>query len=317
MDGRLHQPTRDRPRRRAGAAIHLGALADVEHALAVGSGLLLGPVLQGRRPRLGLRELTRCDYRLLASGFFILAALESLFQPFSPVTGPLTSTLGQSARADLHRGNELIGASVQAVLWFWFARTLYQGRRRSWTWALALLSLVVLGQLVGMVLMARGHAPGWPVAIHEIVGNAAGLAVLILGRRAFRNPSRRRARRTTGALVATVGEDQSGSATALLQEEGTVNNLAWLTTWPENRWFTSDPFAGYVAYRVHAGVALGLCDPVAARPEDRSELQAAFSDKAHHDGLVPCLFSVTQESASHALPEDGTACKWPRRRSST
>jgi lysylphosphatidylglycerol synthetase-like protein (DUF2156 family) len=121
------------------------------------------------------------------------------------------------------------------------------------------------------------------------------------GRRAFRNPSRRRARRTTGALVATVGEDQRSTATALLQEEGTGNNLAWLTTWPENRWFTTPRCSGYVAYRIHAGVALRLCDPVAARVEDRSELLAAFSDKAHHDGLVPCLFSVTQEGATHAL----------------
>lgn len=102
-------------------------------------------------------------------------------------------------------------------------------------------------------------------------------------------------------MVATADEDQRSTATALLQEEGTVNNLAWLTTWPENRWFTTPRCSGYVAYRVHAGVALGLCDPVAAKAEDRSELLAAFSDKAHHDGLVPCLFSVTQEAASHAL----------------
>jgi hypothetical protein len=50
------------------SAIHLGALADVEHALAVGGGLLLGPVLQGRRPQLSLRALTRRDYRLLPVG---------------------------------------------------------------------------------------------------------------------------------------------------------------------------------------------------------------------------------------------------------
>jgi phosphatidylglycerol lysyltransferase len=283
------------------SAIHLGALADVEHALAVGGGLFLGPVLQGRRPRLSLRALTRRDYRLLASGFFVLAAVESLFQPFSPVTGPLTSTLSESARAQDLQNQSLIAAAIQAIAWFWFARSLYKGRRRAWWWAFVLLSLVVLGQLVGMAELVVEHEPGWPVAIYEVLGNAVGLAVLVLGRRAFRNPSRRRARRTTGALVATVGEDQRGSATALLQEEGTVNNLAWLTTWPENRWFTTPRCSGYVAYRVHAGVALGLCDPVAARAEDRSELLAAFSDKAHHDGLVPCLFSVTQEAASHAL----------------
>jgi lysylphosphatidylglycerol synthetase-like protein (DUF2156 family) len=284
------------------SAIHLGALADVEHALAVAGGLLLGPVLQGRRPRLSLRTLTRRDYRLLASGFFILAAVEGLFQPFSPVTGPLTSTLSESTRAEeLQHGGGLIGAVIQAVVWFWFARSLYKGRRRAWWWATALLSLVVFGQLGSMVGLAVQHEPGWPVAIYEVLGNMGGLTVLVLGRHAFRNPSPRRARRTTGALVATVGEDQRGSATEILQEEGTVNNLAWLTTWPENRWFTTPRGSGYVAYQVHAGVALGLCDPVAARPEERSELLAEFSDKAHHDGLVPCLFSVTQEAASHAL----------------
>lgn len=284
------------------SAIHLGALADVEHALAVAGGLLFGPVLLGRRPRLSLRALTRRDYRLLACGFFVLAAVEGLFQPFSPVSGPLTSTLSESARAaELEHPTHLIEASILAVLWIWLARSLYKGRRRAWWWAVVLLSLVVFGELVEMVVLAVQDEPGWPLAIYSVLGNVAGLTVLVLGRRAFRNPSRRRARRTAGALVATVGEDQRGSATALLQEQGTINNLAWLTTWPENRWFTSDRFAGYVAYRVHAGVALGLCDPVAARAEDRSELLAAFSDKAHHDGLVPCLFSVTKEAASHAL----------------
>jgi lysylphosphatidylglycerol synthetase-like protein (DUF2156 family) len=217
------------------------------------------------------------------------------------VTGPLTSTLSNSARAQDLQNQSLITAAIQAAVWLWFARSLYKGRRRAWWWALLLLSLVVFVQLGGMVVMAVQHEPGWPVAIYEVLGNAGGLAILVLGRRAFRNPSPRRARRTSGALVATANEDQRGYATALLQEQGTVNNLAWLTTWPENRWFTSTRSSGYVAYRVHAGVALGLCDPVAARPEDRSELLEAFSDKAHHDGLVPCLFSVTQEAASHAL----------------
>jgi phosphatidylglycerol lysyltransferase len=284
------------------SAIHLGALADVEHALAVSGGLVLGPVLQGRRPRLSLRALTRRDYRLLASGFFLLAAVEGLFQPFSPVTGPLTSTLSENARADaLQNGGSLIAALIQAIAWFWFARSLYKGRRRAWWWAFLLLSLVVLGELVGMVGLAIEHEPGWPVAIYEVLGNLFGLVVLVLGRHAFQNPSPRRARRTTGALVSTANEDHRGFATALLQEEGTVNHLAWLTTWPENRWFITPRCPGYVAYRVHAGVALGLCDPVAARPEDRSALLEAFSDKARQDGLVPCLFSVTQEAASHAL----------------
>jgi len=100
----------------------------VEHALAVTAGLLLGPVLQGRRPSLSLHALTRRDYRLLASGLFVVAAVEGLFQPFAPVSGPLTSTLSQSARADALRDRDsLIAAAIQAVVWFWFARSLYKG----------------------------------------------------------------------------------------------------------------------------------------------------------------------------------------------
>jgi lysylphosphatidylglycerol synthetase-like protein (DUF2156 family) len=91
---------------------------------------------------------------------------------------------------------------------------------------------------------------------------------------------------------------------ALLREQGTVNRLAWMTTWPENRWFVggADHQAGdgYVAYQVHAGVAIGLCDPVADDVQDRSALLVSFADAVTAAGLVPCLFSVTAEAARHA-----------------
>jgi lysylphosphatidylglycerol synthetase-like protein (DUF2156 family) len=77
-----------------------------------------------------------------------------------------------------------------------------------------------------------------------------------------------------------------------------------MTTWPENRWFTGGPSsdkAGYIAYQTHAGVAIGLCDPVAATAERRSALMLAFADRVQAAGLIPCLFSVTQEAADHAL----------------
>ena len=86
---------------------------------------------------------------------------------------------------------------------------------------------------------------------------------------------------------------------ALLRQEGTVNRLAWMTTWPENRWFVSAGH-GYVAYRVHAGVAVGLCDPVAADEADRGGLLGSFADAVRAAGLVPCLFTVTGEAARHA-----------------
>jgi lysylphosphatidylglycerol synthetase-like protein (DUF2156 family) len=82
-----------------------------------------------------------------------------------------------------------------------------------------------------------------------------------------------------------------------LKREGAVNHLSWMTTWPENRWFVADGAAGYVAYRVHAGVALGLCDPVASTAATRAAVLSAFDDRARAAGLVPCAFSVTREAA--------------------
>lgn len=296
-----------RGRLRAGLAtyallflIHMGSLADLEHLLGVGGGLFLGPLLVGRAPRLSRRPLTRRDFRLLACAFFVLAALEGLIQPFTTADGPLASTLSQQARSQELRDTEFWGSVVQAALWFWLARSLYKGRRRAWRWATGLLVAVVGIQLVGLIMMLVAREPGLPVVLYELCGNALGLTVLVTGRHAFRNPSPRKARRTAGNLLAPSADDQRSVATALLEEEGTVNRLAWMTTWPENRWFESGQYAGYIAYRVHAGVAIGLCDPVAARESDRSGLLGAFSNSVHAAGLVPCLFTVTAEAARHA-----------------
>jgi hypothetical protein len=296
-----------RGRLRAGLAtyamlfvLHLGSLADVEHVLGVGTGLALGPVLLARAPRFARRGLTRRDFRLLACAFFVIAALEILLQPFTSADGPLSSTLSDEARAQELRDRELLGSAIQAVLWFWFARSLYKGRRRAWRWAVGLLVLVVAIQVVGTVILLVDGQEGAPAAFFDVLGNSLGLAVLVVGRRAFRNPSPRRARRTTGSLVAPADDEQREAAIAMLHEQGTVNRLAWMTTWPENRWFDSASSRGYVAYRVHAGVAVGLCDPVAATASERSGLLGEFADAVRAAGLVPCLFTVTGETARHA-----------------
>jgi lysylphosphatidylglycerol synthetase-like protein (DUF2156 family) len=153
---------------------------------------------------------------------------------------------------------------------------------------------------IGIALAVEQH-PGWPVVAYTGILTGAQLAILVVGRRAFRNPSRRRARRTAGSFHFTPGEDERTKAADLLRTNGTVNHLAWMTTWPENRWFFTDVGSGgYVAYQAHAGVALGLCDPVAATAAERSELLKAFAYRVRSAGLLPCLFSVTQETADHA-----------------
>jgi len=280
--------------------IHMGSLADLEHVVGVGFGLLLGPYLVGRAPSFSIRQLTRRDFRLLACAFFTVAAVEVFLHPFTHADGPFAVTMSPEARAQEISDPDFWFGVVQIVLWLWLARSLYKGRRRAWRWAVALLVVVLGLQAANYLWMVAVGEPGLLAAGWDIFGNSLGLSVLVVGRHAFRNPSPRRARRTTGSLVAPADDDQRSRATALLREQGTVNRLAWMTTWPENRWFVPHDVPGYVAYRVHAGVAIGLCDPVAATEAERSTLLGAFADAVHAQGLVPCLFTVTEEASRHA-----------------
>ena len=281
--------------------IHIGNLADLEHVFAIIGGLLLGPLLLGRRPRLTVRALTRRDYRLLAATFFLVTAVEGLYLAVAPVGGPLASTLSPELRADqLRSGTDIPGPVIQGLLWCWLARSLYQGRRWAWWWAVVLLGLAMLAQVAGGVMLAVEQQSGWPALSYELAGNSLGMAVLLAGRRAFRNPTKRRARKRQGNLLAPANEQQRRDAVTMLQRVGATNNMSWMTTWPENRWFFAEDCLGYVAYRVHAGVALGLCDPVASSAGDRARLLVSFADRAAAAGLVPCFFSVTQEAAATA-----------------
>lgn len=282
--------------------VHIQGLADLKHAYAIAAGLLLGPLLLGRRPRLTVRSLTRRDYRLLAATFFLIAAVESLYLAVAPVSGPLASTLSPELRAEqLDSASDLPGAVIQGLLWCWLARSLYQGRRWAWGWAVGLLGLATALQVAGGVRLAIEDQSGWPALAYEIASNSLGMAVLITGRRAFRNPTKRRSRKRHGSLLAPADEQQRHDAVALLRRVGANNNMSWMTTWPENRWFFAEEPLGYVAYRVHAGVALALCDPVASSTADRARLFASFADRAASAGLVPCFFSVTEEAAASAV----------------
>ena len=276
------------------AFVYIGALWDLEHLLAVALGLALGPRLVGRRIDLRARSLSRHEYRLLASGAFVVSAAAVGASSLASGGGPLTVGLDEKDSAPA-------SGLVFVVFWLLVANGLRSGRRRAWRWAVGLTvaSLAVL-VAVGVLLAADGH-PGWPLVTYTALLTFAQLAVLVLGRRAFRNPTRRRARRTPGSFHFVPGEDERSRASALLRADGGVNHLAWMTTWPENRWFFSqDGGEGYVAYQAHAGVALGLCDPVAATAAERSDLLQTFADSVQAAGLLPCLFSVTQETADHA-----------------
>ncbi len=277
--------------------VYVGVLWDLEHLLAVAAGLALGPRLVGSRVggRAGVARprLTRREYRLLAAGSFVVSGLAALIAPLAASGGPLATGMP---------GTEAVFASgpVFTVLWLLVAAGLRRGRRSAWRLAVFVTVASLVALLVLAVALAVRSEPGWPVLTYMLAFTLTQLAILVAGRRAFANPSRRRARRIAGSPLALPSEDERARARMLLETRGTPNRLAWMTTWPENRWYLPADDAdepGYVAYRVHAGVALGLCDPVAATPEQRGRLLRGFADRMETAGLVPCLFSVTAEAA--------------------
>ena len=151
-------------------AIHMGSLADLEHVIGVAWGLALGPLMFGRAPTLTARQLTRRDYRLLASGFFVIAAVEVLIRPFTTAEGRSPRRLSAELRAQELADRDLVAGFIQAVLWFWLARSLYKGRRRAWRWAVGLLVLV-MGIQVASLITPRGRRAG---AARGVLGARSG-----------------------------------------------------------------------------------------------------------------------------------------------
>ncbi|WP_406209789.1 DUF2156 domain-containing protein [Kitasatospora sp. NBC_01560] len=108
---------------------------------------------------------------------------------------------------------------------------------------------------------------------------------------ADRDPTRAQAR-------APAADPQARAADLLAHRGG--GNLSWMTTWPDNSYFFPDAPDGdgesYLAYRVHAGVAVALGDPVGAEGS-RAGTITRFAGMCDHQGLVPCLFSATAQAA--------------------
>src|SRR4051812_34561670 len=107
------------------AFVYIGALWDLEHLLAIVFGLAVGPHLVGRRIDLRARQLTRHEYRLLASGAFVVSAAAALASSLASAGGPLTVGLDATETS-------LTSGLLFAVLWLLVANGLRSGRRRAW-----------------------------------------------------------------------------------------------------------------------------------------------------------------------------------------
>ncbi len=276
------------------SVLYVGSLADLEHAIAVGVALPLGRRLVGGVPGPERSGPSRREWRLIASvGLAVIAGIRFVVW-LVPGDGPLGSTAGT--------GGSAAEVAVVLVVTALLVNGLRRGRRVAWRWAVGFSALfVAVALLAGVLLIVAGAIPGpnpdidvggQPLFVADGVLWAGALAVLIAGRRAFAVPSRRRRRR---GVPGSVDRDD---AVALLRRHG-GDHLSWMTTWPENSYFGGNGSQAYVAYRVQAGVALGLGDPVglaAARVPAVDDF-AAMCDAA---GLTPCLFSVGASIAEAA-----------------
>ena len=77
--------------------------------------------------------------------------------------------------------------------------------------------------------------------------------------------------------------------------------MSWMTTWDNNQYLfdTADTPTSVVTYQRHAGVLLALTDPVCA-PDRLRDAAQGFTGFAESSGLVPCWFSIGNETAAVA-----------------
>lgn len=284
------------------SVLYVGSLPDVEHAIAVVLGLVAGPLLLGRPPGLELRRLTAREHRLLASAFLVVSALAALLSTLAPVVGPLTTPVGGPVRLAAVQAAHVLpgGAALHAVSFLVLARVVVRGRRSTWWAALAAVALVTTVQTVAALgFISHDHAC-WPVLVDNAILNLVGLGILLAGRHAFGTVSPRRPNGMRASLHRPGRPQELRQATRMLQTHGAVGRLAWMSTWRGNRWFFGPDRRGYVAYRIRSGVALALGDPVGDTPSSRAALLVDFALWARRDGLVPCVFAASPETAHSA-----------------
>ena len=273
--------------------LYIGVLWDLEHFLAVLTGLLLGPYLLGRRPQPPGLRLTRHEWRITAFTLFLVSALVRVVLYFTPSDGPLGATTDDTDATAV-----MFGAAISLLL----ANGLRKGSRRVWHLAGALTTLSLVFGL--LLLLIEVYSPdrlngagqiesSVPQLAVDVLLWAVQLGVLVAGRSAFRARSSRRGR----AQSLSAMSDRDAAVELLKTHGGTT--MSWMGTWPDNSWFVQRDAAGvptgYLAFQTHRGVAIGLGDPVAADPAARQAVLRAFADDREAHGELSCFFSVTED----------------------
>jgi phosphatidylglycerol lysyltransferase len=284
-----------RLRVRAGLALYVtvsflfvGSFADLAHLWAVAVALPLSRVLVGDRAvgAPGGLSLSRREWRLLAAIGLALIAIGEVVLLLVPAHG----LLGPGAGVQPSVWGVVLDVAVVVVV----LNGLRMGRRWAWWGAMAVGAFNVVTAVVFVLRELSGDLPGTALVITGGVLWAGEMVLLVAGRRAFRAPLQRRLRRRGTAE----GTDREVARELLLRHGG--SNLSWMITWPDNSYFRTDDGDSVIAYQRHAGVAVALGDPVGP-PDRRSEAVRDFAAMCERSGTVPCLFSITADTAVRAL----------------
>ena len=173
--------------------LYSGVLWDLEHLIGVAVGLLVGPLLVGRRraaaaagdePRVAQHR--RPHVRRVGR------------RPPDALVFPADGPLGATSDDD-----SAWGALVTAAISLLLANGLRKGKRISWRWAIAITSLFLGLLLLGSVAVLvdpvendldLGDA-GLPAIVVDLLLWVVQFVVLLLGRDAFRSPSARKLRK--------------------------------------------------------------------------------------------------------------------------
>ena len=265
------------------AVLYLGRLADLEAFVAVAIAMPFSRKLAGRRAQSQRAQPTRREWRLLATAGLIVVLTIQLVALLFPSVGPIGDTKGVAST-----GWALVAVLVIGVL---LINGLRKGRRVAWWFAVVLASLEPLLLLFVVFVVLFAPVFGWQYRLEDVpqftteaLFWTALLAVLIIGRRAFRVPRRRRRRQ----LVR--GRNSPDVAKQILRRNGS-GSLSWMTTWPENSQLITADESAYLAFRKHAGVAIAIGDPVGP-PGSGPRVLKEFVQFCDDASLVPCLFSV-------------------------
>ncbi|QIG38938.1 DUF2156 domain-containing protein [Microbacterium sp. 4R-513] len=263
------------------ALLFWGALADLEHALAVVLVLFADRSLRIQRTTLREQRLIAFVVALTLGAITVLTVLtptNGVFGHTDPVEGPW------------------LDAALDAAVALFFANGLRRGRRWAlgWTVGYAILNVVVAALLVVLLLAGAGGVQSttgdFSVSIATSTLWLLFLIYLVWVRRAFR--SKRKAR--LGAPpVPTVDEVKEE-----LHRYG-GGTLSWMTTWDGNDYARTTN--GVVAYQRRSAVAIVLADPLGAEAS-RPQSVVEFIDTAERAGLIPCFFSAG-EATRAAVPE--------------